>query len=68
MKIISHTKMPKKYWSICEARKCPRIAKHIVTIKTKDLDDMSVTIEQNFSFCNKHFEQLKSEVAELKQQ
>jgi hypothetical protein len=59
MKILSITKMPKRYFDICEARKCPKEAKYLLIIQTKNRDGQNVVEE--YSFCDKHIQQLKQE-------
>ena len=61
MKIISYRKMPKKYFDICEARRCPKGAKHLLIIQSKDRDGKNVADE--YAFCDKHLEQFKKEVS-----
>lgn len=61
MKIVSIVKMPKKYFDICEARKCAKGATHIVIIKTKNRDGENVAEE--YSFCEKHLAQFQEEVS-----
>jgi len=63
MKIISYAKMPKKYFDICEARRCPKEAHHLVIIQTKNRDGENIAEE--YSFCDKHLEQFKKEAASL---
>ncbi len=59
MRIVSYRKMPKKYFDICEARRCPKEAKHVVTIISKGGKDR--TDYQAYSFCDKHLQQFKDE-------
>ncbi|KKN35022.1 hypothetical protein LCGC14_0787710 [marine sediment metagenome] len=63
MKIISYMKMPKKYFDICEARRCPKEAKHLVIIQSKNRDEENVADE--YSFCDKHLNQFKDETANI---
>ncbi len=59
MRIISYRKMPKKYFDTCEARRCSKGAKHIVTIISKGGEHR--TDYQDYSFCDKHMQQFKDE-------
>ncbi len=63
MKIISYRKMPKKYFDICEARRCPKEAKHLVIIQSKNREGGNVAGE--YSFCDKHLKQFKKETGDL---
>ncbi len=63
MKLISYRKIPKKYFDICEARRCSKEAKHIVTIISKGGEHR--TDYQDYSFCNKHLAQFQKEAATL---
>jgi len=59
MRILSYAKMPKKYFDICEARRCSLEAKHLIIIQTKNRDGENVAGE--YSLCDKHLEQFKKE-------
>jgi len=62
MKIISHRTMPKKYFDICEARRCPREAKHLIIIQSES-DGRSEA--QEYALCEKHLAQFISEASRL---
>ena len=59
MKIVAYRKMPKKYFDICEARRCSKEAGHIVTIISKGGEHR--TDYQAYYFCDKHLRQFQSE-------
>lgn len=63
MRILSYRKMPKKYFDICEARRCPKQAKHLVFIQVEDRSGGNVADE--YSFCDKHLEQFKVEANKM---
>ncbi len=63
MKIISHRQMPKKYFDICETRRCRKGAKHLIFINSETRDHKNEA--QEYAFCDKHFEQFKKETAQL---
>jgi hypothetical protein len=58
--IVSIIKMPKKYFDICEVRRCQRSATKLMIVKTKDRLGNNVAAE--YSFCEKHLEQFKKEL------
>jgi hypothetical protein len=59
MKIVTIVKIPANSFDICHARKCNHLATSVVVIRAKY--DKENTTEQ-YSFCDKHIEQLKQEV------
>ncbi len=63
MKLITYSKIPKKYFDICEARRCPKEAKHIITIISKGGQDW--TDYQAYSFCDKHLAQFQKEAVNI---
>jgi len=60
LKIVSVTKMPEKYFDICEARRCQKGAKHIVIIQTKNREGNNVADE--YSFCDAHLKHFKKDI------
>lgn len=63
MKLISYREMPKKYFDICDARKCPKEARNLVTIHSKGDGETDL---QQYSFCDKHLQQFKDEARVIK--
>ena len=62
MKLISYRKLPMKYFDICDARKCPKEARHLVTIHSKGDGETDL---QQYSFCEKHLAQFQKEATTL---